>query len=161
MQIRYNGLSVVNSFSTTTGQLGDLETLLDWHRNDPPDDFEMHRNNVVYTWQFNRNPLIDYPDLVEYIWGNQVGSSWNSTLSLANVKDNQVIGVYPNPVKDKLYILGINKPFSISIFSSEGRQVISESNKANKTLDLNLANGLYLVRIKTENKFITRKIIIK
>ncbi|MGB6269600.1 MAG: endonuclease, partial [Olleya sp.] len=54
MQIRYNGLSVVNGFPTTTGQMGDLATILDWHRNDPPDDFEMNRNNVVYTWQFNR-----------------------------------------------------------------------------------------------------------
>ena len=67
MEIRYNGLEVVNGFPTITGQLGDLATLLDWHRNDPPDDFEMNRNNVVYTWQFNRNPFIDQPDLVEYI----------------------------------------------------------------------------------------------
>ena len=27
----------------------------------------MNRNNVIYNWQFNRNPLIDMPDLVDYI----------------------------------------------------------------------------------------------
>lgn len=41
------------------GEFGDIETLLDWHRNDPPDDFEMNRNNIVYNWQFNRNPFLD------------------------------------------------------------------------------------------------------
>lgn len=50
MDVRYNGLQVLNGFSDTLGQLGDLATLLNWHRNDLPDDFEMNRNNVVFTW---------------------------------------------------------------------------------------------------------------
>ncbi|WP_241148074.1 endonuclease [Lacinutrix jangbogonensis] len=59
LDIRYNGLDIVNGFinATNNGLLGDLATLLDWHRNDPPDDYEMNRNNVVYTWQNNRNPF--------------------------------------------------------------------------------------------------------
>src|SRR5690606_24496274 len=37
MELRYNGLQVVNGFPEgTDGELGDLATLLDWHRNDPP-----------------------------------------------------------------------------------------------------------------------------
>ena len=64
LAVRYNGLSIENGFPAVLGQLGDLNTLLDWHRNDPPDDFEMNRNNVVYTWQFNRNPFIDHPCLL-------------------------------------------------------------------------------------------------
>ena len=55
LAVRYNGLELVNGFPDgMVGQFGDLATLLDWHRNDPPDDFEMNRNNVVYNWQFNR-----------------------------------------------------------------------------------------------------------
>lgn len=73
LQLCYNRLSIENGFPNVTGQLGDLTTLLDWHRNDPPDDFEMNKNNVIYTWQFNRNPFIDKPDLIEYIWGNNMG----------------------------------------------------------------------------------------
>jgi len=74
MALRYNNVDVVNGnpSNSTTGQLGDLATLIQWHRNDPPDDFEMNRNNVIYTWQINRNPFIDQPELVEHIWGNQV-----------------------------------------------------------------------------------------
>jgi hypothetical protein len=78
LDIRYNGLQIVNGFPDIVGQLGDLTTLLDWHRNDLPDDFEMNRNNVVYTWQLNRNPFIDHPDLVKYFWGNKIGEVWNA-----------------------------------------------------------------------------------
>src|SRR5690606_19865935 len=103
MELRYNGLQVVNGFPEgTDGELGDLATLLDWHRNDPPDDFEMNRNNVIYTWQVNRNALIDYPDLVEYIWGNNIGEVWEQPLSVNEVSD-QTIKVFPNPTYNRIY----------------------------------------------------------
>lgn len=50
-----------------------LSFLLDWHRNDPVSEKEVDRNQGVYGEQNNRNPFIDYPDLVEYIWGNKKG----------------------------------------------------------------------------------------
>ena len=48
-----------------------LSFLLDWHRNDPVSQKEIDRNQAVYGEQNNRNPFIDYPDLVEYIWGTK------------------------------------------------------------------------------------------
>ncbi len=82
MAVRYNGLSVVNGdiADATVGQLGDLASLLTWNTQDPSDDFEMNRNNYIYTWQVNRNPFIDYPDLANYIWGTRVGQTWYSNL---------------------------------------------------------------------------------
>ena len=50
--------------------------LLEWHRQDPPSEREMARNDSVYTIQGNRNPYIDYPDLVEYVWGDHVGQAY-------------------------------------------------------------------------------------
>lgn len=50
-----------------------LSFLLDWHRNDPVSMKEVDRNQGVYGEQHNRNPFIDYPELVEYIWGNKKG----------------------------------------------------------------------------------------
>ena len=52
-----------------------LSFLLEWHRNDPVSQKEIDRNQAVYGIQHNRNPFIDYPELVEYIWGNKVGQS--------------------------------------------------------------------------------------
>ncbi len=158
MEIRYNGLEVVNGFPTATGQLGDLATLLDWHRNDPPDDFEMNRNNVVYTWQFNRNPFIDQPDLVEYIWGNNVGDVWDQPLSVDEIGLEE-LSFYPNPSKGRIYFEGSDIK-SIEVYSVEGKQ-LRQFNSVENFVDLDLASGLYLIKLNNSNGFITRKIIIE
>ena len=55
--------------------------MLDWHREDPVSDKEKVRNDAVYEHQKNRNPFIDYPELVEHIWGNKKSEAFyfNST----------------------------------------------------------------------------------
>src|SRR5690606_11529744 len=71
MATRYSALSLVNGNppDSTPNQIGDLETLLTWNTTDPSDDFEMNRNNVIYSWQQNRNPFIDHPELAAYVYG--------------------------------------------------------------------------------------------
>ena len=160
LDVRYNGLDVVNGYPEIVGQFGDLETLLDWHRNDPPDDFEMNRNNTVYTWQFNRNPFIDHPDLVEYLWGFNVGDEWDDSLTVDEFEADD-IRIYPNPATNKLFVSGINDDFEITIFSSEGRTLQTKAFNKDASLDLNLASGLYLVKIKSKGRILTRKIIVK
>jgi len=54
-----------------TSYMRDL--MLKWHREDPVSEKELKRNNAVYAHQKNRNPYIDYPELVEYIWGTKKG----------------------------------------------------------------------------------------
>ena len=49
--------------------------MLKWHREDPVSEKERIRNNAIYTHQHNRNPFVDYPCLVEYIWGNKQGET--------------------------------------------------------------------------------------
>lgn len=45
------------------------ELLLKWHAQDPVSQKEIDRNEVVYSFQGNRNPFIDYPTLANHIWG--------------------------------------------------------------------------------------------
>lgn len=54
-----------------------INLLLKWHRADPVSEKEINRNEAVYGYQNNRNPFIDHPELVEYIWGNKIGQRWN------------------------------------------------------------------------------------
>ena len=159
MEIRYNGLEVVNGFPSSTGQLGDLATLLDWHRNDPPDDFEMNRNNIVYTWQKNRNPFIDQPELVEYIWGTNVGDAWDSSLSVEENELAEVL-VYPNPTKGRLYVYGFNTKPSAEVYSVEGK-LLKRYKSINDYIDLQLAPGLYIVKLSSDNRSMVKKVIVE
>lgn len=47
------------------------QLLLQWHNLDPVSDVELTRNEVISSIQGNRNPFVDYPQLVDYIWGDK------------------------------------------------------------------------------------------
>jgi endonuclease I len=161
MAVRYNGLDLVNGnpSNSTVGQLGDLATLLQWHRNDPPDDFEMNRNNVVYQWQNNRNPFIDLPELAEYIWGNQAGQ--NFTLAQEDI-DPVEFRVYPNPSDEGVVtIAGINDHASVIIFDVTGRiQGSYHLTPAQPQIRHQLPAGMYVLHVKEHHKLQSFKLIV-
>ena len=76
MAVRYEGdngeldLEVAETVNNGSAPLhGKLSTLLQWHKQDPVDDFERNRNEVIYQdYQHNRNPFIDHPEWIEAIW---------------------------------------------------------------------------------------------
>jgi len=82
MAVRYEGdvsgepdLELVNGVNTEDatisgiyGEHGNLNAALQWHLDDPVDDFEMNRNDVIHQHQLNRNPFIDHPEWVFEIW---------------------------------------------------------------------------------------------
>ena len=89
MDIRYNGsnnepnLTITEDLNTYPNpEIGVLSTLLQWHINDPIDEFEENRNNKIYDWQNNRNPFIDHPEYVNRIWGTDSISTTSSTARL-------------------------------------------------------------------------------
>ncbi len=77
MAVRYEGddgwpdLEPNQSTSNGTAPyIGRLSVLLAWNAADPPDAFEMRRNDRIYTaWQHNRNPFIDHPEWATSIFG--------------------------------------------------------------------------------------------
>lgn len=149
--VRYNGLEVVNGFpEDTTGLFGDLATLLDWHRNDPPDDYEMNRNNVVFSWQRNRNPFIDLPNLVEYLWGDSTAFTWQQPVN-TKAPEQQPVRIFPNPAKDKVNIEGIPAPAQIEIINLQGQTLRTyDAKMENITLDLQLPPAIYFLKIKNQ-----------
>jgi hypothetical protein len=159
MQMRYKGIEVVDGDpAANLGLLGDLSTLLEWHRQDPPDDFEMNRNNVIYPWQKNRNPFIDNPDLVEYIWGNKIGETY--TLSSATEELNRIV-IYPNPSSGFLNLRNITTPTEIKIYDTLGSLAFKQSTAQDVRLDLNLSSGIYFLQLKTNQGSLTKKMVIE
>ena len=77
MAVRYDGgdgfADLEPNQSTSNGTapyLGRLSVLLAWNAQDPPDTFEMRRNDVIYDqFQHNRNPFVDHPEWAASIWG--------------------------------------------------------------------------------------------
>ncbi len=54
--------SLIVLTSSSPAYMGLLSTLLGWHQADPPDAAERARNEVIYSFQGNRNPFIDHPE---------------------------------------------------------------------------------------------------
>ncbi len=166
MAVRYEGddtsydLELLDYTPTSGAYFGKLSTLLAWNEQDPPDDFERHRNEVVYSYQHNRNPFIDEPGWVNCIWANDC-----SSVDIKNLSLSYETHIGTNPVNDILYVTGFTKFIGYRIISLTGKNIISKTglNKKNITVNLSdLSSGEYF--IETENiqgKFSVNKIIKK
>ena len=162
MAVRYNALSVVNGdiADTTVGQLGDLASLLTWNTLDQSDDFEMNRNNYIYTWQVNRNPFIDYPDLANYIWGAKAGQIWHFNLS-TNDFANLKINLYPNPANKSITISGLNEKATIEIYNTIGAKILEQKFIGETKLNIDFPAGIYFAKINSGEQFIVKKILVE
>jgi hypothetical protein len=162
MAVRYNALSLVsgNPDDTTTYKLGDLDSLLSWNLSDPRDDFEMYRNNYIYTWQLNRNPFIDMPELASYIYGNNVGQIWYNPTTIRDIVSLECT-LYPNPAHHMLTIEGIKGEAIYQIYTLQG-QLVSTSSFVNETkVPLQLAKGIYPVKIIAGKQLMVKKILVE
>lgn len=162
MAVRYNGLNVVNGNPNENiiGQIGDLSTLLTWNQTDTSDDFEMNRNNYIYTWQLNRNPFIDYPLLADYVFGNNYGQTWFAALSNINFDTSKVV-LYPNPAKEYFTVSGITNEARIEVYSALGQKVFEQNFMGETRLNFNLSTGIYMAKISSDGNSITKKVIIQ
>lgn len=170
MAVRYEGLDgyvdlelteTVLPLGDNTPFLGVQSTLLQWHRDDPVDDFERNRNNVIYSYQQNRNPFIDHPELAEYLWGNNTNDTWGNSLSIPEFEGNS-IRLFPNPVQDILTLEGLTNNTIVSIYDALGKNILSfTANKEQNTINLSGLKGLYSLKLTTNGYTIAKKIVVK
>lgn len=106
------------------------DLLLEWHRLDPVSQKELDRAVEVNKIQGNRNPFIDYPELVEYIWGNKQGQEvdfYTLTQSYGDPYDDRETGVENTSVSGKASKQLRNGRIVIirnaSIYSTLGQQI--------------------------------------
>ena len=121
--------------------LGKLSSLIQWHFDDPVDDFEINRNEVIFGFQQNRNPFIDHPNLVNFLWGENVGQDWNESLSYNNIKFDNDLTIFPNPTTGILNFTEELQNEKIEIFSLTGQKIFYKEVTNINSIKLNLNNG--------------------
>lgn len=79
--------------------------------------------------------------------------SQDNTLSTADLKSDE-FSIYPNPVKDELFVLGLKKETNYDIFTADGRLV--KKGKTDKKIGVSLLQkGVYFIKILNSNlKFV-------
>ena len=88
-----NSLEGNNAVGTSTATvpyaMGIMSDLLEWNKLDPVDDYEIHRNNLLFNnFTNNRNPFIDFPQWADVIWGESADVA-NPASDIIN--DNAII----------------------------------------------------------------------
>ena len=163
LNLRYN-----ESFD----DVGSLNLFLKWNAEDPVSDFELARHEVIASAQGNRNPLIDNPYIATVIWGNppsgtnQPENRW-ATLSNENYTVLETVSIYPNPSFSHTISIKIPEEVRLkslvlySIIGSKVFEMSTISTNQNLIKIENLKSGLYLLKLKDENRSVTKKIIIK
>lgn len=141
--------------------LGKLSSLIQWHFDDPVDDFEINRNEVIFGFQQNRNPFIDHPNLVNFLWGENVGQDWNESLSFNNIRFDNDLTIFPNPTNGILNFTEDLQNEKIEIFSLTGQKVFDKEVNNINSIKLNLNSGIYLLKVSNNHRVINSKIIIK
>lgn len=91
--------------------------------------------------------------------GNELYKASQTTLSNGEII-LEIVNVYPNPAKDHVMFSQNMIGKTYTIFDAAGKQ-LSEGVLNSDRLDLNLASGLYLIRVKSDNSMLTKKIIIE
>ena len=141
--------------------LGKLSSLIQWHFDDPVDDFEINRNEVIFGFQQNRNPFIDHPNLVNFLWGENIGQSWNENLSVNNFNLDEDLIIFPNPSNGVLNFTNTIQNGKIEITSLTGQKIL-EKNVANiNSFRLDIDSGVYLLKISNNKRVNNFKIIIR
>ena len=81
----------------------------------------------------------------------------NSELSVENISSG-LIKVYPNPVKNTLYIAGGSDVYNIEVYSLLGQLVMKVSNTNEINVSL-FTEGVYLIKISAGNATTTKRFI--
>lgn len=158
MAVRYEGengepnLEIVDYIPTDNNDpspiMGKLSDLIQWNTEDPVDNWERNRNDIIYTYyQHNRNPFIDHPEYANLIWG---------PLGISEQNDKSTFTIYPNPANEHInvHISNLIENSSYTITNQLGRTVLKGNlTDENSVIQLGgLSGGIYLFKIEDNTK---------
>ncbi len=122
-----------------------INMLLEWHYADPLSQKEIDRCNAIYNLQNNRNPFIDHPLYVSYIWDPEN--------AIEEIKLTDIMNIYLNSNGDYLHLdmltIGKKQSYSLGLFNLGG-QKLSEEDMYGNHHEINTSNmkkGCYILMI--------------
>ena len=118
------GLILVTGSNSSVAYMGLLQTLIQWHNEDPVDDRERNRNDIVHSYQGNRNPFIDHPEFVAYIFQGIISGVEDGVPGAVPV--TTISSIYPNPFNPTTTIdfsLTRSGPVRVEIYAIDGKLV--------------------------------------
>jgi len=145
-----------------------LNTMIAWHYADPPDSAEITRNDMLHSFQGNRNPFVDRPEFVNRIWN----PSSTADVYQQNVPDLRIDNIFPNPFKDQLTVAIDAKASEIiiaRIYNIKGQLVHSHQfHSSNKSFTWNAKDssgkeapaGIYFIRISSSDASAAAKVLL-
>lgn len=145
----------------------DLALLKQWHENDPPDAFEIARHEYVASIQNNRNPFVDFPQLVDCIDFSDITKMANCDVVIetgifSNIVSKEIVA-YPNPASGYLFFETNGMDVSdLVITDLTGRVVKKQKDNLLQGIAIHdLSNGVYLLSVEMEGQTHTTKITVK
>jgi len=113
------------------------------------------------------------PDIGAYERGDnwKAGTTWQPdfypwsflTLSVdTKILNENKFQVYPVPANDILTIKSTQSIEQVAVFNLQGQRLLNQNKNTNKINISNLNNGVYIIKIQTENGLnITKKFIVR
>jgi hypothetical protein len=86
----------------------------------------------------------------------------NSSVGIGVMEEDNLVSIYPNPSNGK-YIVSGNDMMQIEVYDASGKLIHSVKDSVNPTqeIDLSGSKGVYFVKIITNEKVISKKIIVQ
>ena len=186
MDVRYEGdvsgepdliltdnAGLINTTHSSPAYMGLLSTLLEWSAADPVDAKEMRHNDRVYAYQHNRNPFVDHPEWVTWVFAGYMSPVEDENGVPAAAA--RIAAIYPNPFNPATTVeltLAADGPVQVVVYDLQGRvarTLLDESRPAGPvTVRWNgldeqgrpVGSGAYFCRMTSREGRDTRKMIL-
>ena len=139
------------------------ESLKTWHYNDLPDNYEIARNEFIFSKQANRNPYVDSVNFACHV--NFANMSYVTCDAGIDEKLAANFSVFPVPTSDKLFaqVNGL-EIVEYTITDMQGRVIKSSSNVQVPVLEIETTefkSGMYILQVGTTFGQVQREFIVE
>jgi len=173
-----NSWALRNPISSTILYGQDQNILKKWNYQDPPDAWEIARNDFIESIQGNRNPFVDslqYACYIDFTTMTKIaGANVPCNAEVLGIRDNEkindLVSLSPNPNNGNFainYFSVSNKKVKFKIVDILGQILLANEinlTKGTNQMDMsipNLKKGIYFLEFESDNNKHIEKVVIQ